>query len=120
MYNWRRGVCAPPSHTERPPLPLTTITSHPPPTELLIIGCGDTHEMLPPPLVEELRQKGIAVEAMGTVNACSTFNFLCSEGRNVAAALFPVQEVAGKWYERAAAHESLPSEGNTARPPAND
>ena len=120
MYNWRRGICAP-LHTLNghlfllPPLPLT-----PPPTELLIIGCGDTHEMLPPPLVEELRQKGIAVEAMGTVNACSTFNFLCSEGRNVAAALFPVQEVAGKWYERAAAHESLPSEGNTARPPAND
>ena len=55
---------------------------------------------LPKGFVDEMREKGIAVEGMGTVNACSTFNFLCSEGRNVAAALFPVVNVAGKWHER--------------------
>ncbi|KAG8906863.1 hypothetical protein FRB99_005923 [Tulasnella sp. 403] len=61
-----------------------------PKPEVLLFGTGNA----PLPLSQELRQYltsiGIAVEIMDTWNACSTYNLLSEEGRQVAAALiFP-------------------------------
>jgi len=58
--------------------------------ELVILGTGehlhfpDAKDML------LLQQQGIGVEVMGTAAACRTYNFLISDGRNVAAALFMI------------------------------
>jgi len=59
-----------------------------PPIELLLIGCGPRLLLLPRPLREALKTRGIAVECMDTGAACRTYNVLMAEGRRVAAALF--------------------------------
>jgi uncharacterized protein len=61
-----------------------------PPVELLILGTGARHEMVPPWLRRQLSEVGIGVETMATGAACRTFNLLLTEGRRVAAALLPV------------------------------
>lgn len=59
-----------------------------PKIDLLIIGVGKRMtERLSPDLVQHLKSKGISVEQMDTVNACSTFNVLNAEDRRVAVAL---------------------------------
>ena len=63
--------------------------------EVLIIGTGNTFELVEPALRIALRQKGIGVEAMTTPAACRTFNVLLTEGRKVAAALLPMPVEAG-------------------------
>ncbi len=55
--------------------------------ELLIIGTGNRHEMIPPALRRALKERGVGVETMDTGAACRTFNILLGEGRRVAAAL---------------------------------
>lgn len=61
-----------------------------PPIDLVILGCG--RKLLQPPekLVSSLAKKGIALEALDTINAISTFNILNQEGRQVLGALLPV------------------------------
>jgi len=60
--------------------------------ELVILGTGknihfpESRDML------LLQQQGIGVEVMGTAAACRTYNFLISDGRDVACALFMIEE----------------------------
>ena len=46
-----------------------------------IAGSGDKEEKRALPLSERLRKRGIVMDAMSTVNACSTFNILRWVGR---------------------------------------
>ncbi|KAI3658512.1 hypothetical protein MP638_004823 [Amoeboaphelidium occidentale] len=60
--------------------------------EIVLIGTGTT---VPPPKETDLIRKffkrnGLQVELMGSRNACSTYNVLIEEGRNVALAVMPV------------------------------
>lgn len=64
-----------------------------PKIDVLVIGIGDRHEKLDPRLINFLRSHGIGVEMHPTVTACTTFNFLNVEDRNVAAALIPPTSV---------------------------
>ena len=58
-----------------------------PPLEVLLIGTGKTHEMLPAALRAELKARGVGVDAMSTGAAARTFNILLAEERRVAALL---------------------------------
>ena len=60
-----------------------------PPIEVLIVGTGRTVQPLPPATEEWLAAHCIAPEISPTRHACSTFNFMGAEGRQVAAVLFP-------------------------------
>jgi uncharacterized protein len=55
--------------------------------EVVLLGTGEKHEFLHPKTVQRLTEKNIPLECMTTAAACRTYNFLMSEGRNVAAAL---------------------------------
>lgn len=55
--------------------------------EILLIGTGARHEMLPPELCAALKSRGLAVDSMDTGAASRTFNVLLGESRRVAAAL---------------------------------
>ncbi|CAH0556678.1 unnamed protein product [Brassicogethes aeneus] len=66
-----------------------------PKLDILVVGVGDrakdfnfVHKLLP-----FSKQFKIAFEVMPTEQACSTFNFLNSEGRNVAGALIPPKTI---------------------------
>ncbi|KAF8592115.1 DUF498-domain-containing protein [Ramaria rubella] len=65
-----------------------------PKPEILILGTGARTTQLPPLLRTYLRQVGLQADVMDTRNACSTFNLLAEEGRNVAAALLPLSQSA--------------------------
>ena len=60
--------------------------------ELVLLGTGkqihfpDSRDML------FLQQQGIGIEVMPTDAACRTYNFLVSDGRNVAAALLMIEQ----------------------------
>jgi uncharacterized protein len=58
-----------------------------PPVEILLVGCGPRLALLPGPLRQALRDKGIGCDSMDTGAACRTFNVLLAESRRVAAAL---------------------------------
>lgn len=60
-----------------------------PPVELLVIGTGRQLQPLPPEVDEWLMARCIMPEVSPTRDACSTFNFMVGEGRQVAAVLFP-------------------------------
>jgi uncharacterized protein len=55
--------------------------------EVVLLGTGEKHQFVHPKIVQKLTAQGIPLECMTTVAACRTYNFLMSEGRNVAAAL---------------------------------
>jgi len=55
--------------------------------DILLIGTGATHVFLPVEIYGPLINLGIGVEVMDTSAACRTYNALCSENRQVAAAL---------------------------------
>ena len=55
--------------------------------EVVLFGTGEKHQFLHPKIVQKLTEKNIPLECMTTAAACRTYNFLMSEGRNVAAAL---------------------------------
>jgi uncharacterized protein len=58
--------------------------------EIVILGVG-AKMRLPPVRINLLFQKyKIGLEIMDTAAACRTYNFLLTEGRNVAAALFQI------------------------------
>ncbi len=55
--------------------------------EVVLLGTGEKHQFLHPKIYQNLAAQGIPLECMTTAAACRTYNFLMSEGRNVAAAL---------------------------------
>ncbi|MDQ7050894.1 MAG: Mth938-like domain-containing protein [Enterobacterales bacterium] len=55
--------------------------------EVLIIGSGEKHQMLPISLA--INQQGIAVESMASREACHTYQMLVYEQRRVYALIFP-------------------------------
>ena len=59
------------------------------PAQVLVIGCGSGSERIPSKIRTWSEQRGIAIEALATPHACSTFNFMVQEQRVVAAILFP-------------------------------
>ena len=56
--------------------------------EVVLLGTGEKHQFLHPKNYANLTKLGIPLECMTTGAACRTYNFLMSEGRNVAAAIF--------------------------------
>ncbi len=58
-----------------------------------MIGVGDASHKLNLEVVRFLREKRIGVEILSTEKACSTFNFLNVEGRIVAGALIPPENI---------------------------
>ena len=60
--------------------------------EVVILGTGKNIHFPESKDMLLLQQNGIGVEVMGTAAACRTYNFLISDGRNVAAALFMIEE----------------------------
>lgn len=55
--------------------------------DILLIGTGSTHVLIPLELYGELINEGVGVEIMTTIAACRTYNALSAENRNVVAAL---------------------------------
>jgi len=56
--------------------------------EIIVLGTGD-HQIFPDSrVISQLNRQRIGVEVMNTPAACRTYNFLMSDGRKVAAALF--------------------------------
>ncbi|KAK2718214.1 hypothetical protein QYM36_005511 [Artemia franciscana] len=65
-----------------------------PKLDILVIGVGNRGDKLSPQTVEYLRSKKLGFEILPSSQACSTFNFLNSEQRYVAAAIIPPTNVA--------------------------
>lgn len=59
------------------------------PVRMLVLGCGRVSQRAPSGVRTWCEERGMAIEALPTQHACSTFNFMVSEGRPVAAVLFP-------------------------------
>ncbi|WP_196138424.1 Mth938-like domain-containing protein [Aliikangiella sp. G2MR2-5] len=57
--------------------------------EVLLIGTGPAHKLMPANTMRELNKKGIAVEVMATRQACHTLQVLIHDNRIVVALLFP-------------------------------
>lgn len=55
--------------------------------QVLLIGTGIKHVLLPPALSVSLMQQGVGVEVMSTPAACRTYTILTAESRLVSAAL---------------------------------
>ncbi len=58
--------------------------------ELLLLGCGGRHQMVPRALRDAIRAVGTVIEPMDTGAAVRTYNILLGENRHVAAALIAV------------------------------
>lgn len=58
--------------------------------ELLLVGTGETMQLLPPAFKRELQELGLGFDIMDTGAAARTYNVLLMEGRRVAVALVPV------------------------------
>lgn len=67
-----------------------------PKVDTLIIGTGDqpVTKEIAQTILEVTRKHRINIEILSTETACTTFNFLCNEGRMVGAALLPPRNVA--------------------------
>ncbi|KAF9911697.1 hypothetical protein BX616_010519 [Lobosporangium transversale] len=59
--------------------------------EILVIGTGKAFAPLSPAIRSVIRNLGIQVDMMSTANAAATYNMLAEEGRDVAAALLPLE-----------------------------
>lgn len=62
-----------------------------PPLEVVLVGTGTTHDILPIELKNALKAKRVGVDAMSTGAAARTFNILLGEERRVAALLLAVR-----------------------------
>ena len=69
---------------------LVAVLAADPAVELLLLGTGARMEPPPAGLRQQLRSRGVMLDAMDTGAACRTFNVLMAEERRVAAALIPV------------------------------
>ena len=56
--------------------------------EILIVGTGESHKILDVDLIKYLNDKGIAVEAMASRQACHTYEVLSHDRRKVNALIF--------------------------------
>jgi uncharacterized protein len=61
--------------------------------EVVILGTGSRLRFPAPSLTRSLVEAGIGIEVMDTGAACRTYNFLMSDGRQVAAALLMIEEL---------------------------
>lgn len=68
---------------------IADIASSIPRPEIVLIGTGKQFQPMNLALKNQFRKLGISSDAMDTGAACRTFNVLLSEGRRVAAILFP-------------------------------
>ncbi|KAK3814626.1 MAG: NADH dehydrogenase 1 alpha subcomplex assembly factor 3 [Linnemannia gamsii] len=59
--------------------------------EILIVGTGKAFAPLSPAVRSVVRSLGLQVDMMSTANAAATYNMLAEEGREVAAALLPLE-----------------------------
>ena len=59
--------------------------------EFLLIGMGDSMQIVPRELKAALKEAGISVDPMSTGAAVRTYNIMLSESRAVAAALIAVE-----------------------------
>ncbi|KAG0228655.1 NADH dehydrogenase 1 alpha subcomplex assembly factor 3 [Mortierella sp. GBAus27b] len=59
--------------------------------EILVIGTGKAFAPLNPAVRSVIRGWGLQVDMMSTANAAATYNMLAEEGRDVAAALLPLE-----------------------------
>ncbi|KAF9134053.1 hypothetical protein BGW39_008272 [Mortierella sp. 14UC] len=59
--------------------------------EILIVGTGKAFAPLSPAVRSVVRSFGLQVDMMSTANAAATYNMLAEEGREVAAALLPLE-----------------------------
>ena len=66
-----------------------------PAPEFILIGTGDTLSRPPRALVTALDARGIGVEAMDSRAAARAWGVLRTEGRQIAAALYPIGAIAG-------------------------
>jgi uncharacterized protein len=57
--------------------------------EILIIGTGEKHQLLPIKIVQTLNDRGVAVEAMASRQACHTYQVLMFEQRRICALIYP-------------------------------
>lgn len=60
--------------------------------EIVIVGTGKKIHFADNVYTLPLTQAGIGVEFMDTAAACRTYNFLVSDGRKVAAAIFMIED----------------------------
>ncbi|KAF8933885.1 hypothetical protein BGZ58_006073, partial [Dissophora ornata] len=58
---------------------------------ILIVGTGKAFSPLSPAVRSVIRGLGLQVDMMSTANAAATYNMLAEEGREVAAALLPLE-----------------------------
>ncbi len=58
--------------------------------DVCLLGTGKVARFLPADLRKELKANNMNVEIMNTGAVCRTYNVLIAEGRQIAAALFPV------------------------------
>lgn len=80
----------PRSLSELTPESLAVLTLLDTPTRMLVIGCGRKSRRAPSAVRQWCAARGIAIEALATQHAASTFNFMVAEERDVAAVLFPL------------------------------
>lgn len=66
-----------------------------PPISLIVLGTGNQMVLPNLELVAALKERGIALETTASLQACSTYNLLCSERDGEGVALF----VKGKWFK---------------------
>uniref|UniRef100_A0A7R9YSL5 NADH dehydrogenase [ubiquinone] 1 alpha subcomplex assembly factor 3 n=1 Tax=Chlamydomonas euryale TaxID=1486919 RepID=A0A7R9YSL5_9CHLO len=87
------------------PESLGVLTLLKPRPEVLVLGCGASPGLLPPPVSKFLADHGIKVEVLDSRNATAYFNLLNDEGRGVVGALLacdataPLPEVMPKQAE---------------------
>ena len=69
---------------------LSLVMEEAPPVELLLIGTGTAHWVMPEALRAAFRDRNVTVETMATGPAVRTYNILLGESRRVAALLIAV------------------------------
>jgi uncharacterized protein len=57
--------------------------------EILIIGTGSSHQLLPMAITQAINKQGVAVESMASREACHTYQVLTFEQRRISALIFP-------------------------------
>lgn len=78
-----------------------------PKLDILILGIGDRGNQISPDVIKYLRSKKMNVEILPTAQAVSTFNYLNSERRAVAAGLIPPSYLAPRDNLRSATEDNI-------------
>ncbi|KAG0223603.1 hypothetical protein BGW42_005755 [Actinomortierella wolfii] len=67
--------------------------------EIMVVGTGKAFAPLSPAVRSVIRGLGMHVDMMSTANAAATYNMLAEEGREVAAALLPLEPATSTYYD---------------------